>query len=91
MSNADIVTVDWAALSLGERIRYVEVEGYVVLPNLLSSERIARLKAQTAKLETKAVDYSIHQQIGLTSSLRRDHRTRCPSASDCISQRADGG
>jgi len=24
---------------------------------------IARLKAQTAKLETKAVDYSIHQQI----------------------------
>ena len=63
MSNANIVTVDWAALSLGERIRYVEVEGYVVLPNLLSSEHIARLKAQTAKLETKAVDYSIHQQI----------------------------
>jgi hypothetical protein len=63
MSNANSVMVDWAALSLGERIRYVEVEGYVVLPNLLSSERIARLKAQTAKLETKAVDYSIHQQI----------------------------
>jgi len=25
MSNANIVMVDWAALSLGERIRYVEV------------------------------------------------------------------
>jgi ectoine hydroxylase-related dioxygenase (phytanoyl-CoA dioxygenase family) len=63
MSNARIVTVDWAALSLGERIRYVEVEGYLVLPNLLSTEHMARLKAQTAKLETKAVDYSVHQQI----------------------------
>jgi len=53
MSNASIVTVDWAALSLGERIRYVEVEGYLVLPNLLPSEQIARLKAQTSELETK--------------------------------------
>jgi len=50
MSNARMVTVDWASLSLGERIRYVEVEGYLVLLNLLSDERIIRLKAQTAKL-----------------------------------------
>ena len=60
---SSIVTLDWATLSLGERIRYVEVEGYVVLPNLLSSEHISQLKAQTAKLETKAVDYSVHQQV----------------------------
>jgi Phytanoyl-CoA dioxygenase (PhyH) len=63
MSNASIVAVDWTSLSLGERIRYVEVEGYVVLPNLLSSGHIARLKAQTAQLETRAVDYSVHQQV----------------------------
>lgn len=63
MSEASVVTVDWAALSLGERIRYVEVEGYLVLPSLLSSEHIVRLKAQTAQFETKAVDYSVHQQV----------------------------
>ena len=54
---------DWSKLSLGERIRQIEVEGYVVLPGLLSAEKIARLKAETARLETRAVDYSVHQQV----------------------------
>jgi hypothetical protein len=49
MSNANIVTVDWAALSLGERIRYVEVEGYVVLPNLLSSESHCQTQGSNCK------------------------------------------
>jgi ectoine hydroxylase-related dioxygenase (phytanoyl-CoA dioxygenase family) len=54
---------DWSSLTLGERIRQIEVEGYVVLPNLLSDQQIAQLKAGTARLETRAVDYSIHQQV----------------------------
>lgn len=53
---------DWSKLSLGERIRQVEVDGYVLLPNMLDAAQIAALKAQTAKLPTKAVDYSPHQQ-----------------------------
>ncbi|HVF09795.1 MAG TPA: phytanoyl-CoA dioxygenase family protein [Abditibacteriaceae bacterium] len=53
---------DWSALTLGERMRQIEVEGYLVLPDLLSSEHIAQLKAETARLETKAADYSVHQQ-----------------------------
>jgi len=53
---------DWSRLTLGERIRQIEVEGYVLLPNLLSAAEIAALKAETAKLTTKAVDYSVHQQ-----------------------------
>ena len=56
-----LVETDWSAITLGERIRHLEVEGYVVLPDLLSREHIGRLKAETRKLETTAVDYSVHQ------------------------------
>ncbi|MBV7338238.1 phytanoyl-CoA dioxygenase family protein [Chloroflexi bacterium TSY] len=54
---------DWSKLSLGDRIRQIEVEGYLVLPDLLTPEQIERLKAETAKLNTFAVDYSVHQQV----------------------------
>ena len=54
---------DWSKLTLGERIHQIEVEGYVVLPDLLTAEQIAGLKVETARLETRAVDYSVHQQV----------------------------
>ena len=53
---------DWSVLTLGERIRQIEVEGYLVLPDLLRTDQVRRLKTQTATLETSAVDYSIHQR-----------------------------
>lgn len=53
---------DWTALTLGERIQQIEVEGYLVLPNLLTPEHLERLRAETAKLETTAVDYSPYQR-----------------------------
>jgi hypothetical protein len=54
---------DWSKLTLGQRIHQIEVEGYVVLPTLLTAEQIAGLKSETARLETRAVDYSVHQQV----------------------------
>jgi len=53
---------DWSALTLGERIRQIEVEGYLLLPDLLSPDHVDRLKSETAKLETTPVDYSVHQR-----------------------------
>ena len=53
---------DWSALTLGERIRQIEVEGYLLLPDLLTPEHVARLKMETAKLKTRPTDYSVHQQ-----------------------------
>ena len=53
---------DWSTLSLGDRIRQLEVEGYLVLPDLLSPDQIDALKAKTAEFETTAVDYSVHQR-----------------------------
>ncbi len=48
---------DWSGLTLGECIRQIEVEGYLVLPDLLSADDIRALKVETAWLETQAVDY----------------------------------
>ena len=53
---------DWSTLSTGERIRQLEVEGYLVLPDLLDAEQIAGLKEETTQLETKGVDYSDRQR-----------------------------
>ncbi len=57
------MSTDWRELSLEERIHHLEVEGYVVLPDLLTPEHVDRLKVQTHSLPTRAVDYSIHQQV----------------------------
>jgi len=53
---------DWSRLTLGDRIRHLEVEGYVLIPNLLDAGHIRRLKAQTATFETTHVDYSVHKR-----------------------------
>lgn len=54
---------DWSRLSLGEQIYQLEVEGYLVLPQLLSPTHIAQLKSETSQLETFGLDYSDRQQV----------------------------
>lgn len=55
-------TTDWSCLTHGQRLRHLEVEGYVVLPDLLSSERLAALRKEVDRLPTKATDYSEAQR-----------------------------
>ena len=57
-----IVETDWTSLTLGERIKHLEEEGYLVLPDLLDSIQIQQLRAETQKFQTVAVDYSVHQR-----------------------------
>ena len=54
---------DWSKLTLGERIKHLEIEGYVVVPDILSPEHVKKLKAETIKLETNHTDYSERQRI----------------------------
>lgn len=54
---------DWTTLSLGEQIRQIEVEGYLVLPDLLTPAHIAQLKQETHRLNTFGLDYSDKQQV----------------------------
>src|SRR5262245_30528856 len=53
---------DWAALTFGEQLRMLELEGYLVIPDLLAAEQVAALKAQAATLTTRAADYSESQR-----------------------------
>lgn len=62
MNTSAIDEGDWSRLTLGERIRQIEVEGYLVLPDLLSAAAVRALKVETAQLKTQAVDYSVHQR-----------------------------
>lgn len=62
MTKPRIDETDWRRLTLGERIRRLEVDGYIVLPDLLDAGELAGLKAETAELETTAVDYSPSQR-----------------------------
>ena len=54
--------VDWASLTRGERVRSLELEGYVVIPDLLSPGEVREIGEELARLPTTAVDYSEHQR-----------------------------
>ena len=54
--------VDWGALTTGERIRYLELEGFLVLPDLLPPERIRAVGEELATLPLAATDYSPHKK-----------------------------
>jgi ectoine hydroxylase-related dioxygenase (phytanoyl-CoA dioxygenase family) len=62
MASQQVDTRDWSALSAAERLRQLEVEGYLVLPDLLDADTIAALKKQTAAFETYGTDYSDKQR-----------------------------
>jgi hypothetical protein len=52
----------WAELTTAERIRSIELDGYVVVPNLLSAIQLEAIRTELSKLPTTAVDYSEHQR-----------------------------
>ena len=54
--------IDWASLDIGQQIRSIELEGYVVIPNLLSAARLEAIRAELTRLPTTGVDYSEHQR-----------------------------
>jgi hypothetical protein len=49
---------DFGSLTLSQRIRQLEVEGFVVLPGTLDTAQIARLKAELKDLPMRHKDYS---------------------------------
>lgn len=53
---------DWSSLTRGEQIRSLEVDGYLILPDVLSSTELAELRTAAADLETSPMDYSEHQR-----------------------------
>ena len=55
-------STDWAQLTQQEQIRFLELEGYVVLPDLLSDSQLKAIRDELGQLTTEATDYSPHQR-----------------------------
>ena len=53
---------DWSTLSDGERIRQIELEGYLIVPGIVSSEQLELLRDVTDRLPTQGRDYSERQR-----------------------------
>ena len=49
-------------MTFEQRIRFLELEGYVVIPELLSSDQLHAVRTEMSQLSTTAVDYSEHQR-----------------------------
>jgi hypothetical protein len=70
MSTERIDNRDWSLLSFEEQLFQLEVEGYLVIPDLLSHEHLELLRSETESLDTRTVDYSVNQRV--RSNLFRD-------------------
>jgi hypothetical protein len=57
---------DFSAMTLGERMRHLEVEGFVVLPRVLDTELIGKLKDELAEAEMTHKSYSTQQTFSVT-------------------------
>ncbi len=57
-----IVDTDWPKLTLGQRIRHLEVEGYVVVPDLLTPAHVAALREELVRIPTQPADYTEKKQ-----------------------------
>ncbi len=62
----NVVRTDWRAMTDAERLKHFEIEGYVVLPNLIDAATIARVKADCADLPMDKAPYSDEQTFART-------------------------
>lgn len=74
---------DWAAMNDAQRIKHLEVEGYVVLPEILSKDQVKAIKMELAALPTIGTDYSENQR-----SCKDVQWTNSPACIDLIAQPA---
>ena len=64
LAEADFMNIDetdFASMSRPEQIRHFEVEGYLVLPSVLTQDVIGRLKSELASVEMSHTSYSTQQ------------------------------
>lgn len=62
LASARRVDTDWSSLTTGQRIRSIELDGYVVLPDVMSTGKLDAIREEVSRLPTTAVDYSEHQR-----------------------------
>ena len=53
-----VIDTEWSALSFGQRVQHLEVEGYVVIPDLLDAAQVESLRSQLREISVQATDYT---------------------------------
>ena len=59
---ATLDKTEWAALKTAQRIKHLELEGFVVFPSLLNQAQVNAIKAELDRLPTIGTDYSENQR-----------------------------
>ena len=72
-------TTDWSRLSTAQRIKHLEIEGYVVLPDLIPAAELEKIRQEVNRLPTKGTDYSENQR-----SCSDVHWTDSPACTNLI-------
>lgn len=61
-TEAQRVDIDWARFTLPQKIKHLELEGYVVFPDLILPDEVAKIRGELDRLPTKGTDYSEQQR-----------------------------
>ena len=61
-SRFNLVSTDWSRLTTAGRIAHLELEGFVVLPDLLSAAQVSEIRTELDRLPTTGTDYSENQR-----------------------------
>lgn len=75
------VATDWSKLTDAQRIAHLEIEGYVLIPDLITREQVKKIKEELDRLPTKPTDYSENQR-----SHTDIHWTDSPNCIELIAQ-----
>ena len=62
IASARHADTDWASLSVEQRIRSIELDGYVVIPDLFPAGQLDAIRGELSRLPTTSVDYSEYQR-----------------------------
>jgi len=54
---------DWSSLTIRQRIKHLEIGGFVVFPQILPFDMLQSIRNELELLPTTAVDYSVHQRF----------------------------
>ncbi len=59
---AKLDRTDWSKLTTAQQIKHLEIEGFVMMPDLIPPSLVAEIKAELDRLPTKGSDYSENQR-----------------------------
>lgn len=76
-------TTNWSGLTTAQQIKHLEIEGYVMIPDLIPGDIVPKIRAELDRLPTVGTDYSENQR-----GCRDVHFTDSPHCIDLVAHPA---